>query len=378
MTFGAEESLVGFGRALREQGLNVGTGRILSFCRAAAALEPLTRETLYWAGRATLVSRPEDFAHYDRAFNAFFRDQQMDELLRKLFEFGAKTKVTEILGPDDAAQLHGGRDQRDSTEDREEMEQLRLVASDTEVLRHKPFDRMTDEERARVLQLVRRLVVQLPRRSARRTRATRAGRLDLRRTVRKSFKTHGEPFDRAWKRRGSHLRPLVLILDISGSMASYASVLVQFGYAAAAAGRRVEVFCFGTRLTRLTPALRTVDPDEALARAAAELQDLSGGTRIGSSMKELLNRYGQTAALRGAVVVLCSDGLERGNPALLAQQMGRLGRLTHRIIWVNPLAGDPRYQPLARGMAAAMPHIDVFLPGHNVASLEALASTVGL
>jgi uncharacterized protein with von Willebrand factor type A (vWA) domain len=376
MTVGAEESLVGFGRALRARGLNVGTGRILSFSRAAAALEPLTRDGLYWAGRATLVSRPEDFDEYDRAFNAFFRDKQMDELLRKLFDFVGKTNVTDITWTDDAAELVGGSRQSDPTDDLEEVEQLRLVASDAEVLRHKSFDRMTDEERVRVHQLVRKLVVQLPRRAARRTRTTRAGRLDLRRTVRRSFKTHGEPFHRAWKRRGSHLRPLVLILDISGSMASYAGVLVQFGYAAAAAGRRVEVFCFGTRLTRLTAALRTTDPDEAMTRAAAELQDLSGGTRIGSSMKELLNRYGQTAALRGAVVVLCSDGLERGSPALLAQQMARLGRLTHRIIWVNPLAGDPRYQPLARGMAAAMPHIDVFLPGHNVASLEALASTV--
>jgi uncharacterized protein len=374
---GAEETLVGFGRALRAQGLNVGTGRILSFCRAAAALEPLTRDTLYWAGRATLVSRPEDFDAYDRAFDAFFRDEQMDELLRKLFDFVGKTNVTELIWADDAAELSGGN-QRDPSDELEEMEQLRLVASDAEVLRQKSFDRMTDEERLRVQQLVRRLIVQLPRRTARRTRATRAGRLDLRRTVRKSFKTQGEPFHRAWKARGSHLRPLVLLLDISGSMESYAGVLIQFGYAAAAAGRRVEVFCFGTRLTRLTAALRTADPDDAMARAAAELQDLSGGTRIGSSMKELLNRYGQSAALRGAVVVLCSDGLERGSPALLAQQMARLGRLAHRIIWVNPLAGDPRYQPLARGMAAAMPHVDAFLPGHNVASLEALAATVAV
>src|SRR5918992_1403012 len=159
---GAEESLVGFGRALRAQGLNVGTGRILSFCRAAAALEPLTRDTLYWAGRATLVSRPEDFDAYDRAFDAFFRDEQMDELLRKLFDFVGKTNVTELIWADDAAELPGGN-QRDPTDELEEMEQLRLVASDAELLRQKSFDRMTDEERVRVQQLVRRLIVQLPR-----------------------------------------------------------------------------------------------------------------------------------------------------------------------------------------------------------------------
>jgi uncharacterized protein len=377
MTTGAEQSLVGFGRTLRDRGLRVGTGRILSFCRAAAALEPLTRETLYWAGRTTLVSRPEDFDEYDRAFQAFFRDEQMDELLRKLFHFGSKTNVPDIEWTDDAALQRAGKES-DLGDEMAEMEELRLVASDTEVLRHKPFDRMSEDERIAVARIVRRLVVQLPRRNARRTQAARAGRLDLRRTVRQSFKTEGEPIARAWKTRGSHLRPLVLILDISGSMSSYAHVLIQFGYAAAAAGRRVEVFCFGTRLTRLTPALRKADPDEALARAAEELHDLSGGTRIGASMKELLNRYGQTAALRGAVVVLCSDGLERGDPHLLKQQMARLGRLAHRVVWVNPLAGDPRYQPLARGMAAALPHIDTFLPGHNVASLETLAETVAV
>jgi uncharacterized protein with von Willebrand factor type A (vWA) domain len=374
----AEQSLVGFGRALRAQGLNVGTGRILSFCRAAAALEPLTRETLYWAGRATLVSRPEDFEQYDRAFDAFFRDREMDEFLRKLFEFVGKANVAETVLVDDPSEVHGGPRESDESDELEEVEQLRLVASETEVLRHKSFDRMTEGERMKVQQMVRKLIVQLPRRTARRTQAARAGRLDLRRTVRRSFKTHGEPFERAWRKRSRNLRPLVLILDISGSMASYAPVLIQFGYAVAAAGRRVEVFCFGTRLTRLTAALRTADPDEAMTRVAAELQDLSGGTRIGSSMRELLNRYGQTAALRGSVVVLCSDGLERGSAAMLAQQMARLARLAHRVIWVNPLAGDPRYQPLARGMAAAMPHIDVFLPGHNVASLEALAATVGV
>jgi uncharacterized protein with von Willebrand factor type A (vWA) domain len=173
------------------------------------------------------------------------------------------------------------------------------------------------------------------------------------------------------------MRPLVLILDVSGSMSPYSRALMQFGFAAMAVGRRVEVFCFGTRLTRVTRTLRTKDPDRALKDIAGIVHDWEGGTRIGDSLHELLNRYGQHGFLRGAVVVLCSDGLERGDPDALAAEMSRLARLAHKVVWVNPLKGSPLYQPLARGMSAALPHVDVFLPGHNVASLEALGSVLG-
>jgi len=172
------------------------------------------------------------------------------------------------------------------------------------------------------------------------------------------------------------------VLDVSGSMSAYSRALVQFGFAAMSArGRvarpRVEVLCFGTRLTRVTRALRTGDPDEAMRRVAERVVDWDGGTRIGASLKQLLDAHGQQAWLRGAVVVVCSDGLDRGDPHLLARQAARLRRVAHRVVWVNPLKGDPRYEPLARGMAAALPHLDVFLPGHNVASLEALGEVLG-
>ncbi len=169
----------------------------------------------------------------------------------------------------------------------------------------------------------------------------------------------------------------MLILDISGSMAPYARALMQFGYAAMAAGRRVEVFVFGTRLTRVTRTLRTKDPDRALHEIGKQVADWEGGTRIGESLKTLLDGWSQRAALRGAVVVLCSDGLERGDPELLKAQMARLRRLAHRVVWVNPLKGSPRYEPLARGMAAAMPSIDEFLSGHNLESLEHLGRVLG-
>jgi uncharacterized protein len=199
----------------------------------------------------------------------------------------------------------------------------------------------------------------------------------MRRTLRRSLRTQGEPFHRAWRERGSRTRPLVLILDISGSMSPYSRALLQFAYAAMAAGRRVEVFCFGTRLTRVTRLLRTKDPDRALHEIGRLVEDWEGGTRIGESLKGLLDLWSQRAALRGSVVVLCSDGLERGEPEVLRAQMARLRRLAHRVVWVNPLKGSPRYEPLARGMAAALPSIDVFLAGHNVESLEELGQVLG-
>jgi hypothetical protein len=202
-------------------------------------------------------------------------------------------------------------------------------------------------------------------------------RFDVKRTLRRSLRTHGEPFHRAWRARGTRSRPIVLILDISGSMAPYARALLQFAFAAMVAGRRVEVFCFGTRLTRVTRTLRTKDPDRAMHEIGRLVADWEGGTRIGESLKSLLDEWSQRAAIRGAIAVICSDGLERGEPELMRDQMARLRRLVHRIVWVNPLKGSPRYEPLARGMAAALPSIDVFLPGHNLESLEELSRALG-
>jgi uncharacterized protein len=374
--------LVGFGRRLRANGLAVGTGRILNFCRAAAALVPLDRERLYWAGRTTLVARPEDFDRFDDAFHNYFDRLDMSDVLEKLFQFVDKTRTPmapteedgEALGP--AERMAG---LADDDEPSEGDATVALIASDAEVLRKKSFDKLTDAERHRVAEAIRMIRLDLPlRRARRRTRAPLPGDIDMRRTLRNSLRTHGEPIRRAWKDQRTRVRPLVLILDISGSMSAFSQALLHFGYAAMGAGRRVEVFCFGTRLTRITRLLRTRDPDVAMFEVTEKLVDWDGGTRIGDSLKQLLDRYGQTAQLRGSMVVLCSDGLERGDPDLLAAQMARLGRLAHKLIWVNPLAGDVRYQPLARGMAAAMPHVDVFLPGHNLTSIEELARAVSL
>jgi uncharacterized protein len=332
--------LTRFGRALRDEGLAVGTGRVLRFCRAAALLEP---DDLYWAGRATLVARGGDIPVYDRVFENFFGSRR------------------------DSSQQNAGV--RVRLEGRIEVG----LASRIELLRTKSFARCSPEDLAELAALMARVRVAVPKRRTRRRAAARAGTPDFRRTLRRSFRTGGEPLEQLWRERRKRPRRLVLLLDVSGSMSDYSRALVMFAHAALRADRRWEAFCFGTRLTRVTRALAEADPDKALDRAAAEVVDWEGGTRIGESLKTFLDGYGHGGLARGAVVVLCSDGLEVGDPELLRDQMARLSRLAHRIVWLNPLQESPEYEPLARGMAAALPYVDVFASGHNLASLEELA-----
>ena len=379
--------LVVFGRALRARGLPVGTERILTFVRAVAALGLSDRRSLYWAGRISMVARKDDLGVYDDAFEDWYRSSGLDCELTIELNLPSPTRDESAPGRrEDGPEVRTGTvtpasrsvaagDEQPSAEDDAK---LPLVASTAEVLRSKAFADLTDAEREEVGRLIQALAVALPLERMRRTRpAAKGDRFDVRRTLRRSLRTRGEPFDRSWRDRRIRGRPLVLVLDVSGSMSPYARALVQFGYAAMAAGRRVEVFCFGTRLTRVTRTLRTKDPDRALREIGRTVADWEGGTRIGESLKALLDGWSQRAALRGAVVVLCSDGLERGDPELLRRQMGRLGRLAHRVVWVNPLKGSPRYEPLARGMAAALPSVDVFLSGHNLESLSELGRALG-
>ena len=380
------EPLVAFGRELRARGLPVGTGRILTFVRAVAALGLTDRLSLYWAGRVSMIGRKEDLVAYDLAFEDWYRRLRSTEdlkieldlptLAREGVDWGDQPEDLEVRTGRTAAEWHGLTEEDEAPESGDEAA-IRIVASAVEVLRSKSFADLSEDEREEVGMLIRQLAIALPEQRIRRTRPSRKGaRFDVRRTLRRSLRTRGEPFERSWRDRRVRGRPLVLILDVSGSMSPYARALVQFGFAAMAAGRRVEVFCFGTRLTRVTRTLRTKDPDRALHEIGRTVADWEGGTRIGESLKSLLDGWGQRTALRGAVVVLCSDGLERGDPELLRSQMARLGRLAHKVVWVNPLKGSPRYEPLARGMAAALPSVDVFLSGHNLESLSELSRTL--
>jgi uncharacterized protein with von Willebrand factor type A (vWA) domain len=342
----ATATLVSFGRALREEGLDVGTGRIAGFCRAAALLAP---DDLYWAGRATLVARPQDIPAYDRTFASFFA--QLGPRAPVRMEISAYVEEVDV----DLA-----------------------VASPVELLREKSFDACSAEELAELAVLMTQVQLSLPLRRTRRRIAAHRGAPDLRRTLRRSFRTGGEPLERAWRTRRHRPRRIVFLLDISGSMADYSRALLMFSHAMLRADRSWEAFCFGTRLTRLTQALATANLDEALRRAGEEVVDWNGGTRIGESLKRFLDEYGHPGAGRGAVVVICSDGLEVGDPELLADQMARLSRLARQVVWLNPLKGDPAYEPLVRGMRAALPYVDVFASGHNLASLEDVAATLEL
>ena len=219
-----------------------------------------------------------------------------------------------------------------------------------------------------------RLAQHMPMREARRTRATRRRgvRPDLQATVRASLRHGGEPLDRRWRAHVQGPRKLVLVCDVSGSMAPYARMLLQYLHAAVATHRRVEAFVFGTRLTRITHELGIRDPDRALDRASAAVVDWSGGTRIGDAISTLNRVHGRRLG-RGSVIVVLSDGWDRGDPALLASEMARLRRSAHRTIWLNPLKAAPDYEPLARGMAAALPHTDHFMAGNSLRSLAELA-----
>lgn len=368
--------LVGFGRYLRDLGLPVGTGRILTFCRAVAAFEPAGKTDLYWAARSSLISCKEHIEEFDRAFYPYFGEGISEEMPSHVDRSGPEMAPGADEEPGSETGARSASWTLSGKGDNEEafgQTAAGVVASSTEVLHTKSFGELSGSEEADAAALIRRLEVSIPLRRSRRLRpASRGGQFDLRRTLRYSLRTQGEPFHRARRGPRPKMRPLVLILDVSGSMSPYSRALLQFGFAAMAASHRVEVFCFGTRLTRVTRFLKSRDPNRALKGIAEVVRDWEGGTRIGESLHELLSRYARFGFLRGAVVVLCSDGLERGDPDLLAASMERLGRLAWRLVWVNPLKGSPVYQPLARGMAAALPHVDLFWSGHNVASLESL------
>jgi uncharacterized protein with von Willebrand factor type A (vWA) domain len=261
----------------------------------------------------------------------------------------------------------------------EESRESRGYSAD-EVLRAKDFATMTPVELERVRALIAEIAADRPKRSSRRLRRHHRGRrLDLRQTIRESLGSGGDPFRRVFRTRARVHRKLIVICDVSGSMEAYARALLLFVHAARASGKGVEAFVFGTRLTRVTPELDSRDADRALTEASRRVVDWSGGTRIGASLKAYNDVWGRRALTRGAVVVIASDGWERedGGAGLLERQMARLAREAFAVVWVNPLKGSPQYEPLAAGMRAALPYVDRFLPGHNVASLEGLSEILG-
>jgi len=359
------EIAVAFTRILRGLGLNVPTSSTHTFAEALSVIGIDDRDGAYWSGRATLVRRPEDIGVYDRAFAVFFEhrrgdapDPAPDEPLR----------IT--LAVDDGGDGEEAPDAGESTDD----PTIELRFSTTETLRHKDFAEYSDDELDRSHELMAHLrLAGSPRDSLRLGPARKiTPRPDLRRTVRAALRAGGEPIERHFRRPTTRLRRLVLVLDVSGSMEPYARALLRFVHAAVAGRQKVEAFALGTRLTRITRELTSRDPDVALRAAGERVLDWSGGTRLGEGMREFNDRWGVRGLARNSIVVILSDGWDRGDPDLLAEQMERLRRVTHRLVWVNPLKVTPGYAPLARGMAAALPYVDHFVEGHSVAAMEEL------
>ena len=359
------ERLARLTASMRAEGVRVGVGELLTAHRALAAVDPAVRHDSYFALRAALCSNRSDVDVFDAAFADCFGGQAAATPARTELGEAAALAVPRAAVP-------GDRAANASTLDRPPRP---AAWSDVEILRRKDFAEYDDAERELARKLMARIAAGGPMRRSRRLRHSRSRaphQPDLRRTIYASLRFGGEPVERRWREHSVRPRPLVMVCDVSGSMQPYARMLLQYMQACVAARRRAEAFVFGTRLTRVTRELAGRDPDAALARATQAATDWSGGTRIGSALADLNRTHGRRVG-RGSVVVLLSDGWDRGDPDELAAETARLRRCAHRLVWLNPLKAHADYEPLTRGMQAALPNVDDFMAGNSLASLEELA-----
>jgi uncharacterized protein len=367
-------NLILFGRLLRGLGLDINPGRVMDVAQALEFVEIGRKPDFYFTLRTLLVHRYEDLAVFDQAYEAFWRAPLEGWVIKlpptETIRKRRKPQMTPpALGPRAAPE---GEPPPDLAE--QPIIELTLTYSPNEMLRHKDFAEMTGEELEAVKQLMAALIWQLGRRRTRRKRSGHGQLIDIRRTLRKNMRYGGEVLEWAYREPKYKPRPLVILADISGSMERYTRLILQFIYSLAEGlEQQVEAFVFSTRLTRISRQLRGHDVDRALHEVAQTVPDWSGGTRIGDALKTFNFEWGRRVLGGGAVVLLISDGWDRGEMEVLSEEMARLQRNCHRLIWLNPLLGSPDYEPLTRGMQAALPHIDDFLPVHNLASLEELA-----
>ncbi len=389
----------GFGRRLHDAGVPVSAERATRF---AAALRLVlgragivSRRRLYWTARAVFVSDPSQVRIFDRVFAEVFGTSAPAgaPVIDNVFQAPARDQsdalpVTEpppgAAARDEAAWGPGAAPAPSiaAAEPAEDETPFGVLASDEEVIRSKRFDALDADELAALYRLMSRLTLATPLRRTRRAQRRRRGEtIDMRRTLRASLRTGGDPIRLAYRRRRVVRRRLVLLCDISGSMEPYARAYLQFLTCAAGGGdrrTRSEAFVFATRLTRLTRALHSRNPERAIQRAAATAPDWSSGTRIGDALKTFNDRHGRRGMARGAVVVILSDGWERGDPALVRREMERLSRLAYRIVWVNPRAAAAGFAPRAGGMAAALPYCDALISGHSLEALDEVVDAIGV
>jgi hypothetical protein len=366
-------NLVLFGRVLRGLGLDVNPGRMIDLVLALQHVEVGIKSDFYHAARALLVHERDDLALFDAAFDMFWQTPLGEWRLLEIRGRRIRRGAERPLSAPPALPGEGDRPLPEDARKRTDFEVTKTYSA-REVLRTRDFASLTEAEVDEVRRMIDELVWTLGERLTRRQGQGGKHRLDLRRTLRKSLRHGGEILDWAHREPRQKPRPLVVICDISGSMERYTRLLLHFVYGLTQGlGQRVEAFAFGTRLTRLSRHLRDRDIERALSGVSTAVVDWSGGTRIGDCLKAFNYDWGRRVLGGGAVVLLISDGWDRGEPDLLAKEMDRLRRSCHRLIWLNPLLGSPEYEPLTRGMQAALPYIDDFLPVHNLASLESLA-----
>jgi uncharacterized protein len=374
-----------FARRLHDAGVPVTPERAARFADALALVRPIARRRLYWTARAVFVSDATQVKAFDAVFREVFGSQlapsapDPDHIQpapsppERLPAEESPMAGTEVIGGVGASTPPRGRE---GGEERDVP--VPVAASDEELLRSKRFEALEPAELAQLYRLMARLrVATPPRRTRRAERGRRGERLDLRRTRRGSLRTAGDPIRLARRRRRILRRRLVLLCDISGSMEPYARAYLQFLASAAGSGPHAEAFVFATRLTRLTRALAGRHPERAIERAAAATPDWSSGTRIGDALKAFNDRHGRRGMARGAVVVILSDGWERGDPALVGREMERLARLAHRIVWVNPRVSANAFSVQAGGMVAALPHCSALVSGHSFEALAEVAEAIG-
>ncbi|NEK59628.1 VWA domain-containing protein [Geodermatophilus sabuli] len=359
------DTVLGFARTLRHAGVTASPDRVEAMLAAVGALDVLDATAVYWAGRLTLCAGPDDLERYDAAFAAYFGGE-------------APRAARPAAQPDrqlaTSAALEAGAG---TTEDADQPPDVAGIASADEVLRHRDVAEMSLAERDHLRRLFALLVPTAPMRPSRRRRPSAHGAVHASRTVRNALHDGGEVTRLLHRRARPRPRRVVLLVDVSGSMSPYSDALLRFAHAAVRAHPyATEVFTVGTRLTRVTRELRLRDPDKALAASGGAIPDWSGGTRLGEVLKAFLDRWGQRGMARGAVVVVCSDGWERGGTEVLAEQMARLHRLAHAVVWVNPHKGREGYEPLTGGMQAALPSVDAFVAGHSMAAFEELAGVI--
>jgi uncharacterized protein with von Willebrand factor type A (vWA) domain len=355
------ELLTTFARTLRGRGVTAGTSRLTGAVEALAHLDPCDVDDVYWAGRLTLCAGPDDLARYDEAFGEWI--------------LGA---VPTPAGPGDGSPVAARVSAAAGAGAAEDAgDTVGGSASGVEVLRHRDVTDLDAADRDELEHLVALLAPHVPLRRTRRRTPGRGHEIDRARTVRAMIADGGEPRELVRRRRRTRPRRVVLLIDVSGSMKIYADLFLRFAHAAVrVAPSSTEVFTVGTRLTRVTRQLRSHDPQEALAAAGATVPDWSGGTLLGESLQAFLDLWGHRGTARGATVVIASDGWERGGAVLLGEQMARLRRLAHRVLWVNPHSGRDGFAPTTAGMTAALPHVDALLAGHTYAAFEELATVI--